>query len=117
KIASNYITSDLLGILAKNADANYPSEENFAKLIQMNVDEKLNSRGVKDILAIIAINDGDPETIANEKGLIQQNDEGALKEIAQKIIDANPNVVAEFKAGKEASLMFFVGQIMKETKG
>jgi aspartyl-tRNA(Asn)/glutamyl-tRNA(Gln) amidotransferase subunit B len=115
--ASNYLTSDLLGLLAKDANLNYPSAENFAKLIQMNMDAKLNSRGVKDILAIITENDSDPETIANEKGLIQQNDEGALKEIAQKAVDANPNVVAEYKAGKEQLLMFFVGQIMKETKG
>jgi aspartyl-tRNA(Asn)/glutamyl-tRNA(Gln) amidotransferase subunit B len=66
---------------------------------------------------LITINDGDPETIANEKGLIQQNDEGALKTLAQKYVDAHPNVAAEFKTGKESSLMFFVGQIMKETKG
>jgi aspartyl-tRNA(Asn)/glutamyl-tRNA(Gln) amidotransferase subunit B len=115
--ASNYLTSDLLGLLAKNPELNYPSAENFAKLIQMNVDEKLNSRGVKDILAIITATDTDPETVANEKGLIQQNDEGALRAIAQKAVDANPNVVAEYKAGKEQLLMFFVGQIMKETKG
>lgn len=115
--ASNYITSDLLGLLAKDSTLSYPSAENFAKLIQMSVDAKLNSRGVKDILAIITASDSDPEVIANEKGLIQQNDEGALKELAQKAIDANPNVVAEYKAGKEQLLMFFVGQIMKETKG
>ena len=117
QIASNYLTSDLLGLLAKNEKLSCPSTENFAKLIQMNVDAKLNSRGVKDILAIIIETDLDPETIANEKGLIQQNDEGALKELAQKAVDANPNVVAEYKAGKEQLLMFFVGQIMKETKG
>ncbi len=115
--ASNYITSDMLGLLAKDDTASYPSTANFAKLIQMNLDAKLNSRGVKDILAIIVTTDTDPETIAHEKGLIQQNDEGALKAIAQKYVDANPNVVAEYKGGKEASLMFFVGQIMKETKG
>ncbi len=117
QVASNYLTSDLLGLLAKNPELKYPSAENFAKLIQMNVDEKLNSRGVKDILAIITETDSDPEVIANEKGLIQQNDEGALRAIAQKAVDANPGVVAEYKAGKEQLLMFFVGQIMKETKG
>ena len=117
KLASNYLTSDLLGLLAKDATAAYPSETSFAKLIQMNVDGKLNSRGVKDILAMIVNHDEDPEAIATREGLIQQNDEGALRAIAQKHIDANPNVVAEYKAGKEASLMFFVGQIMKETKG
>lgn len=115
--ASNYLTSDLLGLLAKDSSLSYPRAEHFAKLIQMNMDAQLNSRGVKDILAMITATDADPEVIANEQGLIQQNDEGALKEIAQKVVDANPNVVAEYKAGKEQLLMFFVGQIMKETKG
>lgn len=117
KIASNYITSDLLGLLAKDDSLKIPSVENFAKLISMNAKGDLNSRGVKDILAIIVSEDTDPEKIANEKGLIQQNDEGALRELAQKAVAANPNVVAEYKSGKEQLLMFFVGQIMKETKG
>lgn len=117
KIASNYITSDMLGLLAKDETLVYPSAENFAKLIQMNADGKLNSRGTKDILAMIVKGDENPEDIATREGMLQQNDEGALKTLAQKHIDANPNIVAEYKAGKEASLMFFVGQIMKETKG
>ncbi len=117
QVASNYILSDMLGILAKDASLVYPSVENFSKLIQMNVDGKLNSRGTKDILAVLIKEDIDPEAYANQNGLIQQNDEGALKELAQKYVDANPNVVAEYKSGKESALMFFVGQIMKETKG
>lgn len=117
KTASNYLTSDLLGLFAKNPNLDYPSRDHFVKLIQMNGDGKLSSRGVKDILAIITEHDQDPEIIANEKGLIQQNDTGALESVAQKILDANPDKVAEYKSGKEALLMFFVGQIMKETKG
>jgi aspartyl-tRNA(Asn)/glutamyl-tRNA(Gln) amidotransferase subunit B len=117
KIASNYITSDLLGLLAKDSEAQKPSIVHFAKLIQMNADGKLNSRGVKDILAMLVKHDADPEILANGHGLIQQNDAGALEIIAQKYIDANPNVVLEYKSGKQAALMFFVGQIMKETKG
>jgi aspartyl-tRNA(Asn)/glutamyl-tRNA(Gln) amidotransferase subunit B len=55
--------------------------------------------------------------IATEKDLIQKNDEGALKEIVQKVIDANPQVITTYKGGKENALMSLVGQIMKETKG
>lgn len=116
-VASNYIISDLLGLLAKNPEFTRPSIVHFAKLISMNAKGDLNSRGVKDILAMICATDADPEVLAKEKGMLQQNDEGALKLVAEKLIAANPNVVAEYKAGKEASLMFFVGQIMKETKG
>lgn len=117
KTASNYITSDYLGLKKNNENIKMPSAENFAELISMAVEGKISSRGAKDILAMIVVNDESPMKIAEEKNLIQQNDEGALKEIVQKVIDANPQVVATFKGGKENALMSLVGQIMKETKG
>jgi aspartyl-tRNA(Asn)/glutamyl-tRNA(Gln) amidotransferase subunit B len=52
-----------------------------------------------------------------KKGLLQKSDEGELKTIIQKIITDNPKVVADYKAGKEASLQFLIGQGMKATKG
>ncbi len=117
KTASNYITSDMLGLLAKDSNLQFPSSTNFAKLISMNVGGELNSRGTKDILAMIVGVDTDPEILANQHGLIQKNDPDAIRVIAQKYIDENPNVVVEYKSGKEQLLMFFVGKIMKETGG
>jgi len=117
KVASNYITSDYLGIKKTNLGAELPSVENFAELINMVSDGKISSRGAKDILAIIAIKDDSPMKIAEEKGFIQNHDEGVLKEIVQKVIDSNPSVVAIYKGGKENAIMSLVGQIMKESKG
>ncbi|MFA7191865.1 MAG: Asp-tRNA(Asn)/Glu-tRNA(Gln) amidotransferase subunit GatB [Candidatus Paceibacterota bacterium] len=117
KTASNYITSDYLGLKKSNPEINLPNNEHFAELIRMTTDGLISSRAAKDILAMIVIADESPMKIATEKDLIQKNDEGALKEIAQKIIDANPQVVATYKGGKENALMSLVGQIMKETKG
>ncbi|MBP6931123.1 MAG: Asp-tRNA(Asn)/Glu-tRNA(Gln) amidotransferase subunit GatB [Candidatus Pacebacteria bacterium] len=117
KTASNYITSDYLGLKKSNPEINLPNNEHFAELIRMTTDGLISSRAAKDILAMIVIADESPMKIATEKDLIQKNDEGALKEIAQKIIDANPAVVATYKGGKENALMSLVGQIMKETKG
>jgi aspartyl-tRNA(Asn)/glutamyl-tRNA(Gln) amidotransferase subunit B len=117
KIASNYITSDYLGIKKTNLGAKLPSVKNFIELINMVSDNKISSRGAKDILAIIVVEDESPMKIAEEKGLIQKNDEGELKEIVQKIIDTNPQIVATYKAGKENAIMSLVGQIMKESKG
>ena len=94
-----------------------PYIKNFTELIEMVSEGKVSSRGAKDILAMIVVKDESPEKIAEEKGLIQNHDEGALKEIVQKIIDANPAVVATYKGGKENAIMSLVGQIMKETKG
>ena len=59
----------------------------------------------------------DPETIIKEKGLVQISDSGALEAIAQEIITANPKEAADFRAGKTKVLGFFVGQLMKKTKG
>ena len=117
KVASNYITSDFLGLKKSNPDITMPSAENFAELIELVIDGKISSRAAKDILAMIVINDASPLTIATEKDLLQKNDEGALKEIATKIISANEKIVADYKGGKEMALMSLVGQIMKETKG
>ena len=94
-----------------------PSAKNFAELISLVADNKISSRAAKDILAMIVTEDESPLKIATDRDLLQKNDEGVLKEIAQKIIDANPKVVADYKGGKENALMSLVGQIMKETKG
>lgn len=117
KTASNYITSDYLGLKKINLEAQLPKVENFVELIEMVSEGKISSRGAKDILAIIVINDESPLKIAESKGLIQNHDEEALKEIVQKIIDANPQVVATYKSGKENAIMSLVGQVMKESKG
>jgi aspartyl-tRNA(Asn)/glutamyl-tRNA(Gln) amidotransferase subunit B len=59
----------------------------------------------------------DPEAIIKEKGLVQISDTGALEAIAQEIIEANPKEAADFRGGKTKVLGFFVGQLMKKTKG
>jgi aspartyl-tRNA(Asn)/glutamyl-tRNA(Gln) amidotransferase subunit B len=117
KVASNYITSDMLGLLAKDNTLTLPSGKNFASLIMMNVSGDLNSRGTKDILAMMVQKDEDPQVIADREGLIQKSDPGAIRAWAQAAIDANPEVVLEYRSGKEALLMFFVGKVMKESKG
>ncbi len=61
--------------------------------------------------------DESPNMLAEKHGLIQKNDEGALKEIAMRIISENPKVVESYKGGKENALMSLVGVMMKETKG
>jgi aspartyl-tRNA(Asn)/glutamyl-tRNA(Gln) amidotransferase subunit B len=117
KIASNYITSDYVGLKNLNLEVRLPEIKNFVELIEMVNEGKISSRGAKDILAMIVINDQSPMKIATEKGLIQNHDEEALKEIVQKIINENKEVVNTYKNGKENAIMSLVGQIMKESKG
>lgn len=117
KIASNYITSDYLGLKKTNLEIKLPDAKNFSELIEMVSEGKISSRVAKDILAMIVIEDNSPMAIAEAKDLLQKNDEGALKEIIQKIIDSNPSIVETYRGGKENAIMSLVGQVMKETKG
>lgn len=117
KTASNYITSDYLGLKKTNTEVKLPEYKNFAELIEMVNDNKISSRGAKDILAMIVLKDESPMAIAKEKNFIQTNDEGTLKEIVQSVIYKNPEVVATYKGGKENAIMSLVGQIMKESRG
>ncbi|HCY26597.1 TPA: Asp-tRNA(Asn)/Glu-tRNA(Gln) amidotransferase subunit GatB [Candidatus Nomurabacteria bacterium] len=117
QIASNYITSDYLGLKKNNLNIKLPDIKNFVELIEMVNGGKISSRGAKDILAIIVVEDNSPMKIAEVKNLLQNNDEEALKEIVQKIIDANPTVVETYKGGKENAIMSLVGAVIKESKG
>ena len=117
RIASNYVTSDFLGLKKTNLDIKLPETSNFVELIEMISQNQISSRSAKDILAMIVIEDNSPMEIAKAKDLLQKNDEGELKEIILKIIEANPKIIETYKSGKENAIMSLVGQIMKETRG
>lgn len=117
KIASNYITSDFLGLKKNNPEIKIPKPDNFADLINLLSEGKISSRVAKDILAMIVVEDDLPTKIATDKNLLQKNDEGEIKSLVQKVIDENADIVATYRGGKENALMSLVGKIMKETKG
>ena len=127
KIALNYATSDLIGLMKKQFGDSWESQfssiaftitpENFAGLARLVGENKISSRGAKDILAVMYANGGNPEKIAETRGLLQKSDEEELMAVVKKVMDANPKVVADYKSGKEAALQFLVGQGMKVTKG
>lgn len=117
-LAINYLSSDVLSLREKNAGSWMKfNQENFVSLLVMYDKGELSSRGVKDVLVEMYTQGGEPEKIAKEKGLLQQNDENTLKNMAQKIIEENNTVAEEFKSGKESALQFLVGQGMKASKG
>lgn len=118
-LASNYITSDLLGLAqsVKHPMFDNLRPEAFAALMIMVGKDEISSRAAKDILKTLVEKGGDPREIAEREGLFQKSDTSELKAIAEKIISENEKVVAEYKAGKVASLQFLVGQGMKATKG
>lgn len=117
RLATNYILSDLTALAGDfNSIGKIPAE-NFAHLILMLSKKELSSRAGKDILKIMFEEGGTPQEIAEKNDLLQKSDEGAIETMLKTIIDANPAVVADYKSGKESALMFFVGQVMKVSKG
>ncbi|PIT96635.1 Asp-tRNA(Asn)/Glu-tRNA(Gln) amidotransferase subunit GatB [Candidatus Campbellbacteria bacterium CG10_big_fil_rev_8_21_14_0_10_35_52] len=120
KLASNYITTDIAGFMKidKSLDKKLHkniSAKNFTELISMIYENKVSSRGAKNILNEMYERGGDPAKIAEEKNLFQRSDESELKKIVEKIISENERVIKDFKSGKESSLQFLIGQGMKET--
>jgi len=115
QLSVNYITSDLVPLI--ESGESFPQPEHFRELIEMLIANEISSRGAKDVLAIMVKESAPAKEIADKHGLIQKNDEGELLTVVQKIIADNPSVVEEYKAGKETSIQFLVGQGMKATKG
>lgn len=114
----NYFTSDVLGIVeTENLSLETASPKMFRLLVSMVVAGELTSRVAKDLLKEVVFEGSDPQKIAKERGLLQQNSEDDLVPVVEKILADNPEVVVEYKAGKEASLKFLMGQAMKATKG
>ena len=120
KAVSNWIMSDIAKILnEKEMEAEQIpfTAENLAELIQLIEKETISNAIGKKVLVELFENPKAPSKIIEEKGWIQISDEGAIKEVVLKIIEANPQSVADFKAGKDKAVGFLVGQAMKETKG
>jgi aspartyl-tRNA(Asn)/glutamyl-tRNA(Gln) amidotransferase subunit B len=116
-LASNYIVSDIVGIRKNGTSINKLTPNNFSKLISMIGEEKLSSRGGKDVLLKMIESGEEPQKIAKELGAMQVIDSSLIETSVRKVIENNPVVVADYKGGKKTAIQFLVGQVMKETKG
>jgi aspartyl-tRNA(Asn)/glutamyl-tRNA(Gln) amidotransferase subunit B len=118
KILSNYITSDLSGLIKKaGQDFGNINASGMYKLVDLIRQNKISSRGAKDILKIMFENGGDPFDIANSNNLILNTDENAVKEVIDGVLSENESIVKDYKSGKENALQFLIGQSMKKLKG
>ena len=118
KAVSNWIMGDISKMMRENDLEEIPFKPTYlAKMIALIEKGTISNTAGKKVLSALFEEEKDPEIIAKEKNLIQVNDESALIPIVQKIIDDNPQSVADFKAGKEKAMGFIVGQAMRATKG
>ena len=120
KVASNWICAELFGKLNKKGIefSDIPlSAKNFGSLINAIINNKISGRIAKDILEIMLQKDEDPETIIKSYNLSQISSEKDIEKYVDLVINSNPNKVEEYKSGKTKLFAFFVGQVMKASKG
>ena len=120
KPASNWIMVELLHKLNDDkvfiADSPVPPED-MAALIGLIEDETISGKIAKTVFAEMYDTQKSPGTIVKEQGLMQITDSGEIAAIVDSIIAAHPDEVAAYKGGKDNLLKFFIGQVMKETRG
>lgn len=117
---ANWIVNDLLGLF--NADSaefrpNKVPTETLKILIDYTNSGKISRLSAKDVLTEIYKSGKDPLDIIKERNLLQVSDEDSLIPVIKKVIGGNPSVVEQYKKGKTSVVGFFVGNVIKETKG
>ena len=120
KTVGNMIMSDIARILNEREEE--PEDLKFGpkelgELVMLIDKGTISSAIAKKVLEELFVEVKMPSKIIEEKGWVQISDEGAIKEVVMKILEANPQSIADYKAGKDRALGFLVGQAMKETKG
>jgi aspartyl-tRNA(Asn)/glutamyl-tRNA(Gln) amidotransferase subunit B len=121
KNAVTWLTSELLGRLNKaslDITNSVVDAKSLAALISKIEDGTISGKGAKDVLDYLMENESrDIDAIIEQLGLKQVSDDGAILAIIDEILANNEAKVAEFKSGKEKLFGFFVGQVMKASKG
>lgn len=120
KALCNLFMSDVMALLnssGKRIVECAMTPEALRSLVALHTNGKINGPTLKELLPELFEKGGDPEKIVAERGLGAVSDTGALEAFVDQAIAANPNVVADYKAGKKAAAGFFVGQVMKLSKG
>ncbi len=120
KLASNWVIGDVLSILneQKIDISEFPvTPLNLGRLINLIRGGIISGKIAKEVFLIMLENNSDPEEIVKEKNLTQISDYSEIETIIQKVIDTNSDQVKEYLSGKEKVFGFFVGQVMKESKG
>lgn len=120
KLAVNYLISEVRKHLMENnhnvKDLKI-TPENYAELIGLVADGKINSSAAQVVLKEMYHTGGDPSQIVEEKNLGQVSDSGELESTVDAVLAQNQQSVDDFKAGKDNALKFLMGQVMKQSGG
>lgn len=120
KIALNFLMGDVTALLKENKmniNQTKLTPQNFARLVSLIEKGTISNNIGKQIIPQMLKDGAKASEIIEKQGLSQISDESTIKEIVKNIVDANPEQVSAYKAGKIQLLGFFVGQVMKATQG
>jgi aspartyl-tRNA(Asn)/glutamyl-tRNA(Gln) amidotransferase subunit B len=120
KPVSNWIMGSLLGLLnaaGKSIDQSPISAPHLAQLLNLIDDGTISGKIAKTVFDEMARSGKPPRQIVEDKGLVQISDTDAIDDVVANVISSNPKAVEAYKNGKSKLLGFFVGQVMKETRG
>ena len=120
KKVSNWLMVETMRLLKENEmeaeDISF-APENLAKLIELADAGEINSSVAKEVFEEVFKNNVDPEKYVEEKGLKTVSDDGALREVIEKVVADNPKSVEDYNSGKKKAIGFLVGQTMKAMQG
>ncbi len=120
KTASNWVMTDVLKVINEEkisiSDFAVPPE-NLGELVNLIKDGTISGKIAKDVFPVMLKENKSPSVIVKERNLVQITDAAEIEEIVENIINGHPEESKQFLDGKEKVLGFFVGQIMRRTKG
>ncbi len=120
KMVSNWVMGEVLRVLneRKIDIADFPiSPERLGKLLNLILNKTISNNIAKTVFEEMLQSDAEPEAIVEEKGLAQVSDRGLIEEIVDKVIQENPKQVEQYRGGKTKVFGYFVGQVMRATRG
>ncbi len=120
KLVANYLISDVQGLLSGQEfiENNFKiTPENFAEFIKMIYQDEISSKIAKMVLSEMFNTGVDPSSIVDANNWRQMSDESELEKIIKEVIEKNPKAIEDYKSGKENSIQFLAGQVMKATRG
>jgi len=120
KKIANWLMTDILRELnqtgGRAADLKL-TPQNLATLVRLVEEGAISAKSAKDILPELLETGAEPEALVKAKGLVQISDTSALEADVDAVLAENPKELADYRAGKTKLMGFFVGQIMRRTKG
>lgn len=120
KQTNNWLNGDIAAYLNDNKvllDDTKLNPAKLSELLKLIKEGKINQAVGKSLLPKLMDGDKMPSELVKEAGLEQIDDTEALAKIVVEVINANSKVYEDYKSGKKASSQFFVGQVMRQTKG